>query len=410
MQIAYELAGGIPVAFDAAAAYAKTVSERPDVRKFRTELAGRIPEMFDRLLQYGGKARGVALTRAVGRRHLRIDSESDRRLLRGHPFRDVILKGGQGDNGPELCTTLLGVQAVRRMGKYDGGAAIEAQELYRLRRYGACVEALRNGGEGERPLLMAAATMMNEVYGDDPGNLYFEVNVKWKKVRDAADSAARMCKSRESEREFLNWRGIAEAHFGRDSGFVGDGKAEHGIVYLAIRALASERDQNSVSGAYTALPIVEEALRMYVAGALGIEARGEAFEEVTDSDLNRWWKAGGDFERPGKEDRLKAAELAVLTAAMSERAGRGVFQGPQELSRLLSVLDLSRNKLAHYATTPSKSVKGRLVEWSRRIIDATAEQKGVDVRVRDVERWVEPPTEFLDWFAGVPEATRFDRY
>lgn len=397
--IAYEMSGGVPVAFDAAAAYTKAIVGEPEVREFRAEIRERVPETFDRLLQYDTGAGRMALVRAIGRCHLGIENDCDRRLIWGHPFRGVVLADEGRSGRIELCSGLLGARAARLMRESADDVTLDPRELYRRRQFGACVDVLADGPGGGKEVLAAAAEMMYEVYGDEPGSLYFDRRVDWRKVDLCAERAAQECEDRGSAAEFRNWAAIARAHAGqanRTDGIVAiEEDIRHSIVYLAVRTLASERDDNGVTGAYTAIPMVEDALRRYVSLVLLLPLEGSVFAKVSDGELEKWWRRGDGFIRPDGETKLAGAELALLAAVVSEARGCPLFSEPAELSRLIGVLDEARNQLAHFAVTPSGEVKGKLVRWTKRVIDAMASQSGVALDVDRVDRWIEPPLEFL---------------
>ena len=291
---------------------------------------------------------------------------------------------------------MLGARATRLMSA--GSGTLDPEELYRRRQFGACVDVLVEGPREGKKVLAAAAEMMYEVYGDDPTNLYFDGRIDWKRVKACAERGAVGCRERGSATEFANWAVVAGAHVAKataDGGVESKDEIRDSIVYLAVRALASERDSNGVTGAYTAVPMVEDALRKYVRLVLLMPLEGGAFAKVSEQGLKKWWKKTGGFVKPSDGARLAAAELAVLAAVVSDERGFPLFSEPAQLSRLISVLDEARNQLAHFAVTPSGEVKAKLVWWTKWVIDAMGRESGVALDVEKVDRWVEPPLEFL---------------
>lgn len=153
---------------------------------------------------------------------------------------------------------------------------------------------------------------------------------------------------------------------------------------------------NAITAAYAGIPIVEDGLRHYVRLVLKLGDTGSAFDSVTAEEIARWWKQPVLFKVPDKRQSLSGTELAVLVASLSERAGHPVFERPEQLSKLLTLLDTGRNRVSHTVTTPPANLAKELAEESLRLLNLLASHGGSHLSISELRRWVKPPKRFLE--------------
>src|SRR5207244_7133486 len=100
---------------------------------------------------------------------------------------------------------------------------------------------------------------------------------------------------------------------------------EDAAIYLGIRRLAVDRDQNTLTAAYTAIPLLEDILRQYVVLVLNLPLNGSAFVNVDEALIEQWWGSRTPFKRPDPSARLGGTELALLAAAVSAQRNTPFF-------------------------------------------------------------------------------------
>jgi hypothetical protein len=160
--------------------------------------------------------------------------------------------------------------------------------------------------------------------------------------------------------------------------------------------LAVDRDQNTLTAAYTALPLLEDILRQYVVFVLNLPPRGSAFTNVDDVVIEQWWVNRTPFKRPDPSARLSGVQLAVLAAAISAQRGIPFFDSQSDLQLVLSELETIRNLLGHYATTPQEDVSKHLIQRAKTLLERMCKHGGCSITLNEIERQVQPPRRFLD--------------
>jgi hypothetical protein len=253
--------------------------------------------------------------------------------------------------------------------------------------------------------------MLLEVFGNLPRSLYFGPTINWVRVKSHALRAARNCAEAKGRDEFIQWERLASVHEQvgpaqrksvqnhldslSDAGKVG---IEASFIRLGVRALASKRDPNSVTSAYSAVPLVEDILRHYVILILGLKDIGNAFMGIRDEALQEWWtRSDLEFQRPAADARLGGSDLAILAAVASAEKGRPLFPEPKQVSYLLRLLSDARNVLGHYVVTPSEGTGRQLSEQACFLLDRLGSHGGCNLRVSDLEAWVQPPRGFMSF-------------
>ncbi|HXO27882.1 MAG TPA: hypothetical protein VOA80_11085, partial [Thermoanaerobaculia bacterium] len=297
---AFNLSGGLPVAFARAANLAVTqLPLPPDLRPYRAMLTRDLPTAFARLLRFDDEDARPRLIEAVARMHLGTAEVDHRRFVDDHRWRDLLLveaNGQLGQGQPGLRTEALGRMALELL-RQEGSARsaeVTPERLYRHKEFKACCLALEQREAPPERLLFRAAQMLFEIFGDAPGNLYFGPEVRWHHIQQLAQGAAEAAPSEPSRLEFERWAriagilgtapsghhlsGIARADAGRE-------ELENEAIRLAIRVMAVERDRNPVTAAYAAIPLIEDVLRLYVTRVLALPANGSAFTSLSEAQL-----------------------------------------------------------------------------------------------------------------------------
>ena len=165
-------------------------------------------------------------------------------------------------------------------------------------------------------------------------------------------------------------------------------------IRFAARMIAAASDKNSVTAAYTAIPLAEDILRHYVCLVLELSPLGSAFEAVDAHSINAWWKQPKAFKPPEKAERLSGTHLAILAGVISAQRGRPLFLDLVDLSRFLSLLD-ERNISAHHVTTPTDQANKDLFERIARLLDRMFLDGGSHLTVREIANWFRAPLRFL---------------
>ena len=389
---ALDLSGGVPSLFSKAAAYVDAVSGAADIREYRRLVVKELAPEFRRLIRYddGDDVGMPALVESIARIQWGIGSDADVKLVRGHRWGEAFLRCTDGDLA--LLSPALGRCAVEMLGEIPRRVSTEA--LYERREYGACVQQLggaRDGSDRRGPLAIAAE-MLNLAFGDSAEPLYFAADVNWKRVEALAREGMSACAESGAVDEFRGWVWVAEAM--HPSGDDRDALLRKDLVRIGLRVLAVQADTNAVTSAYSAIPLIEDAFKTYVSRIHGVTPTGIAFSHVSEEELGEWW-CRGRFVRPDEEARLAGASLVVLAAILSSRTGARLFEDAADAMGVVEKLDQHRNRLGHYVESPDRSVGVALADCAERILDAIAQQGGIDVSVRKLAGWVRAPEAFL---------------
>ncbi len=338
------------------------------------------------------------------------------RGVRSHRWSDLLVEGEERELRlvcEPLANMALRIERQRGRESQDIGLSLAAQH-YRQGHYSACIEGLREATAPPLGRLRAAATMMKEVFGDNPQSPYFRADIRWKTVRELARDAAQD-EEPDSAGEFRGWEKIAHVHAGlprSDRRAMSDyletlennlvPGAEKAVILLGIRLLGVERDPSPVTAAHMAIPLVEDILRHYVRLVLQLSVSGEAYSRVSDRDLSTWWPRPDNFQRPSGKEPLSVPELALLAAVVSSRRGKPLFDDPRDLQRLVTTVDQVRNLVGHHVTNPEEKARSSLSRLSRELILKMCSHSQCDMTLECLAELVRPPRRFL---AGLPLET-----
>jgi hypothetical protein len=251
--------------------------------------------------------------------------------------------------------------------------------------------------------------MLSYVFHDSPRDLYFSRETPWKRVQELAAKAAKACPDATASAEFERWVRVAEVqqaipppdrreidrHIER-LGSAGSRAIEDAIVHVGIRLLAVTRDRNTLTAVHVAIPLIEDILRHYVTVVMGVNPVGRAFADIGDGEILPWWSNTQVFQRPRPELGLGGAELAIVAAVLSARRGQPLFRGREEVDRLLSALDLTRNTVGHYVTTPTEELKRKLVGEAQKLFERLCRDIRSTWNREKIEDLVRPPRFFLN--------------
>ena len=388
--VALEVSGGVPSLFSKAAAYVEVVRERRDLREYSRLLRREFVQEFRRLIRYDEHDDwGVpSVAESIARMQWGMGTDADVEVISGHRWGELFLRSG-GERR-ELCSRALGACGVGMLGKLPRRLSTEA--LYERGEYLACMEQLGNARVEGRIALTIAAEMLSLAFGETDDSLYFSGEVDWKRVEMLAREGVVACDEGLAVEEFEGWVRVAGAM--RGSGQDGGNVVRRDFVRIGLRLLAVRRDRNAITAAYSAIPLVEDAIRTYVVRVRRVEPRGAAFAEVEDKEIEHWWNRG-EFVRPRGDTRLSGAALVVLAAVLSARAGPSLFEDAADAMQIVDLLGEFRNRMGHTVDTPSRKVSGALADCAERILDAVGEQGSLGFSVRDLEKWVRPPQAFL---------------
>ena len=388
--VALAESGRVPSLFSKAAAYVEAIKGRRDVREFERLLRKELAPDFQRLIRYDdGDNYGVpTLVESIARIHWGIGTDSDANVITGHRWGEILLQKAGGE--PALPSRALGACAVGMLGRVSTRMSIEA--LYERGEYQACVERFRSLRSERRTPLAIAAEMLDVAFADSGESLYFAAEVDWRRVGVLAREGMSACETVAAGDEFGGWARVAEAM--NTSGDDGEVLLRRDFVRIGLRVLAVRTDANAVTSAYSAIPLVEDAIRTYVVRIHGGSPKGVAFADLSDGEIREWWSRG-DFTRPRDNAPLSGANLVILAAVLSSRVGVGLFEDAADAMRVVVQLDRYRNRLGHSVDTPGKSVGAELADCAERILDAIAQQGGVDLSVLKLANWVRAPEAFL---------------
>lgn len=266
---------------------------------------------------------------------------------------------------------------------------------------------MEQGGPPANRVLFCAVQILAEAFGDAPGCLYFSPKVRWGQIKKFAREAASLCENEMSRAEFDHWRRIAESH---ETQFQVNGddikkkmniqekidlqELENAAIRLGIRVLAVARDRNSVTAAYTAIPLIEDVLRHYVCLVLKLSTKGLEFVDIDSRKIDRWWKEPKTFKFPDETERLSGVYLAMLAAVKSTERGKPLFDSPDDIARLLNLLD-ERNFPAHYVVTPHEQISKGLIAQAVILLNRMCSHGGSSITVKELETLVRPPMRFL---------------
>ena len=405
-EVAFDLSGGLPTVFEKAAAYARNLGVfDPDIRKYKTELAEHLPEAFERLLRYDEDV-GVRLVEAVARMYLGTASPLDKQILSDHQWHFLLIENEGGEF--RLRSEALGRKALQIL-RSSGtrGPGVQPTLLYEHGQYLACRAMMEQGGPPTNRVLFCAVQILAEAFGDAPGCLYFSPRVRWGQIKKFAVEAATICEDEISRAEFDHWRRIAESHETQVQVSDNDIKKkmniqekmdlqelENAAIRLGIRVLAVASDRNSVTAAYTAIPLIEDVLRHYVCLVLKLSTRGSEFVDIDSWKIDTWWKEPETFKFPGKTERLGGVYLAILAAVKSTEKGMPLFDSPDDMARLFKILD-ERNFPAHYIVTPHEQMSKALIAQAIMLLNRMCSHGGSSITVKELETWVRPPMRFL---------------
>lgn len=405
-EVAFDLSGGLPTVFEKAAAYARNLGVYDqDIRKYKTELAEHLPEAFERLLRYD-EEEGLRLAEAVARMHLGTASLLDKQILSDYHWHFLLIENEGGEF--RLRSEALGRKALQIL-RSSGtrGSGVQPTLLYEHGQYLACRAMIEQSGPPPNRLLFCAVQMLAEAFGDAPGCLYFSPKVRWGQIKNSAIEAASMCHDELSRAEFDHWRRIAESH---ETQFQVNGddikkkmniqekmdlqELENAAIRLGIRVLAVAHDRNSVTAAYTAIPLIEDVLRHYVCLVLKLSTTGLEFVDIESWKIDTWWKEPKTFKFPEKIERLSGTYLTVLAAVKSTEKGTPLFGCPEDMAKLLRLLD-ERNFPAHYILTPNEQMSKGLITEATILLNKMCSHGGSSITVKELETWVRPPMRFL---------------
>lgn len=387
-ELAYEYSGALPGVLRLAQNHLATLLPSRDLPAYRDVLRRELPDAFGRVLRWDEHdARGERpFLAAVVAIHRGCSVPADWSLVRSHPWADVIVSDGEAGRLPSIAPP-LGMKAAKMSAEL--GLTGAPEDLYRAGSYQACLDQVAR--DPVSPLSMAAR-MMLEVYGVSAAcDLYFHPDVRWRIVGSLARDAGERCTTDEGRLEFERWRRVASALEDIDDG---PAPSADSVLRVAVRIAAITRDSNPVTSAYVAVPVIEEALRVYLR-SLTEEPPELLLASMAEGDLHRWWSRPEPFRRPLAGQRVSGVCLALTAAVLSEKDAHPLFDSPAALGKLIGVLD-SRNLLGHTVVTPEKSMARRLSDAAARILDEAARRAGVRFTSADVERWLQPPLKFLD--------------
>ncbi len=189
--IAYEVSGGLPLAFEKAAHEARLWRNRSkEITAFRVRLEEYLPNFFNSLFDSKFKFGGKRLISAVARFHCGSAKDEDVVFIDSHPWREIFIHSASGNN--RLACGPMGMAAVGRYRHevpHKGGILSTRRfcvDLYRRRLYETCFLILeRENRDLDRTeqILLQSAKMMHYVFRHSPQNLYFDAEVNWKMVR-----------------------------------------------------------------------------------------------------------------------------------------------------------------------------------------------------------------------------------
>ena len=377
-----------------------------DIRKYKAHLNEILPLAFERLIRQLEECDETAVIKALAHLHLGSHESTDLRILQSHRWRNLFLE--TGSNPPILSCDALGRKAVDRCSSLKFTKLLLPKELYTQGHYAACRKILSSKQDSNKTLHLAA-NMMEEIYGDSPRNLYFRPGIQWRRVHELATTASNECIDNLSRSEFKAWKKIAEVriswpsenrndiekHLDKLRG-MGKQAAEQAAIHLGIRLLAVQQDKNTITAAYTAIPLIEEILRCYLVIVLDIPNRGSAFDEIQDESIATWWFPNRTWVKPLRERPLNAADIATAVAIVSERRKRSVFNDASDLHRLLTTLDTARNALGHHVITPNHKILNHLTSYAKSLLENMLRHVGSSLSLRAISDMVRPPTIFLD--------------
>lgn len=401
---AFGISGGLPTLYGTACDLALRTWEHKDddIREYRNLLLLELvlSPTLDRLLAYDEPDASTKLLQAVANIHLGAATPIDEDLVASHYWRKFLLADHKaGDDVPKLRTEVIGRRALLMLRDRLPLPPTEAKSLYKVGNYQGCLKALGENAPAQRKLLLLAATMMNLVFGDSSRSLYLAPGIKWAEVRRLAATAIAECSEARSNEEFEVWAQIATAYQSNEKGLSDNEAANRmtrALILLGTRVLAVEQDRNAVTAAHTAIPVIEDVLRHYALLVLQVPDTGQAFANLSRNEIVLWWTPGGDFLVPAPTERLSGTEIAVLVAAMSKKKGARVFADRSQLNRLLSLLEGGRNRIGHRVIIPAAELGKELVAAARHILDLLLAHGGSPFCVKDLEKWLRPPSNFLD--------------
>ena len=391
--VALDVSGRVPSLFSKAAAYVDGLKESADLREYVRLLGKALAPDFRRLIRYDSDddAGVPALAESIARMHWGIGTEADVRVVLGHRWGELLLGNTEGElSRPSRPSRALGACAVNMLGKLP--RRLSAEMLYERGEYEACVEQLVESRGGGRNALAIAAEMLNVAFAESAQSLYFSARVDWKRVEALAREGVVACEQGAGALEFAGWVRVAEAMNG--AGDDNEVLLRRDFVRIGLRVLAVRADGNAVTAAYSAIPLVEDAIRTYVVRIHRVSPKGLAFAELEDAEIEEWWDRGS-FTRPEEHVELSGASLVVLAAVLSSRVGTGLFEDAADAMRVVQRLGQERNHLGHSVDTPDKSVGVALADCAERFLDAVGTGAGVDLSVRQLADWVRAPEAFL---------------
>ena len=388
-EIAYRFSGGLPAAFDVAINCVRNLSDTSSsVRDLKIELIDQSPVTFERLLRY----LGPTLCEAVARMHLGVEDSKDRNLVCSSRWSFLLVDEASPD--ATLRSDAIGVKAVEMLKESRNDESISPEFLYEMGEYAACREALERSGQNSRSLLWNACNMMKEIFRHSPQNLYFPPNTNWNKVQQLAKEAIDLSSDSSMASEFSGWLTIATALRPPPSDELFDS-----AVRLALRVIAVQRDPISITAAYSAVPLIEEALRLYLRGIFKVSDIGSAFQDIGDREISDWWRED-NFVKPDLNKKLTGTNLALLAAILSARKQQPLFSAVNTLHSILSALSGRRNRLGHYVDSPDETIGKDLATRARDLIQRILKDGNLDISLDEIERWVRPPKSFLGNWAS----------
>lgn len=402
-QLAFDISGGLPVAFEQAVQLVPLILNE-DVRPYQRVLRERLPDKFRRLLASGPSDSGSTLVEAVARVHVGATRPQDYARIQDSPWGYLLLST---DTEPlTLLCEALGSCALKLLGAQPG--SMRPEDLYENGLYGAAEQLLRAELRPCNPLLPIATRMLALVFGDAPKNLYFDSEVPWKQVRELALQGLQKSEDPAVKAEFAGWARIAEVHghlppARRDAledaleqkRGGGPKVVEDAVIHLGVRLLAATQDPQVVTAGQTAIPLLEDVVRHYTYLVLDEAPSSRNYTQLTDGDIEQWWPSGSLFRRPTEDARLGGAALALYAAVVSARRGHPLFTERQELARAITAME-TRNTMGHHVTSAGREEVERLLQHVRQLLNRMCEHGKVALRLEDVKRFVQRPRRFLE--------------
>jgi len=385
-EIAMRLSGGLPAAFRAAAdRVPERLPKQPNTIAYVAQLLRELPEFFKRILRYDQWSSSNHVVAAI----LKLadgDAEHEQiRTIRSHRWSHLLLDEVPTGAARLACQPVqLGASLLAA--EDEPATQKDVAHRYRGESYESCRVSLPNADNALPQVLRSAIELAAVLFPHGPRSLYFS-QVDWDAVAGHAARARESTTNEDARQEFNRWERLAQAHLQCGE--------HHRQIVLGVRIAATAVEPDPVVAVHTAIPLIEETLRCYLEEVLQRAATGEAFEGLGSEDFGQYWSTPEEFRRPAPDEMLNVHALGLVCAVRSQREGRPLMETGEELRRLLQLQGQLRNPAAHTLVTPSESDRERLIAAITPLYDMLCEQSDAPFRLRDLKKWLRPPSAFL---------------